>query len=106
MPPALRCHRPNFALLCAYLKAALREVLREVLGTVEDFTASAIEPALQAWADEHAEGNFGAAGMPLRVAVTGGTTSPPLPDTLAILGKVSVLRRIERCLACAPDFAS
>ncbi|MEC7130175.1 MAG: glutamate--tRNA ligase, partial [Planctomycetota bacterium] len=68
--------------------------------------ASNIEAALQAWADAHAEGNFGAAGMPLRVAVTGGTTSPPLPDTLAILGKASVLRRIERCVASAPDFAS
>ena len=80
--------------------------LSVVLSAIESFTASNIEAALQAWADAHAEGNFGAAGMPLRVAVTGGTTSPPLPDTLAILGKASVLRRIERCVASAPDFAS
>jgi glutamyl/glutaminyl-tRNA synthetase len=33
------------------------------------------------------------------VAVTGAAASPPLGDTLAILGKDVVLRRIDRCLA-------
>jgi hypothetical protein len=31
--------------------------------------------------------------------VTGGTVSPPIFDTLAILGKDSTLGRIDRCLA-------
>ena len=79
--------------------------LSVVLSAIESFTASNIEAELQAWADAHAEGNFRAANATC-VAVTGGTTSPPLPDTLAILGKASVLRRIERCVASAPDFAS
>jgi hypothetical protein len=35
----------------------------------------------------------------LRVAVTGGAASPPLGDTLAILGKQAALFRIDRCLA-------
>ena len=37
--------------------------------------------------------------LPENGAVTGGTVSPPIFDTLAILGKASALRRIERCLA-------
>jgi glutamyl/glutaminyl-tRNA synthetase len=31
--------------------------------------------------------------------VSGGTVSPPIFDTLAILGKASTLRRIERAIA-------
>jgi len=41
---------------------------------------------------------LGKLAQPLRVAVTGRAASPPLGDTLAILGRESVLRRIERCL--------
>jgi glutamyl-tRNA synthetase len=41
---------------------------------------------------------MGAVAQPLRVALTGGTVSPPLGDTLAVLGKDAVLRRINRCL--------
>ena len=37
--------------------------------------------------------------QPLRVAVSGGTVSPPIDQTLAILGKPSTLARIERCLS-------
>ena len=38
-------------------------------------------------------------GQPLRIAVSGGTVSPAIFDTLAILGRTSVLNRIDRCLA-------
>jgi glutamyl-tRNA synthetase len=41
---------------------------------------------------------LGKVGQPLRVAVSGGTVTPPLYETLAILGKERVLRRIEICL--------
>jgi glutamyl/glutaminyl-tRNA synthetase len=36
--------------------------------------------------------------QPLRVAVTGSTVSPPINQTLAILGKDSTIARIERCI--------
>ena len=36
--------------------------------------------------------------QPLRVALTGSTVSPPLGETLAVLGKDSTLRRIQRCV--------
>ena len=46
---------------------------------------------------------IGQIAQPLRVGVTGSTVSPPIFDTLAILGKPSTLRRIDRCLQ---DFAT
>jgi glutamyl-tRNA synthetase len=42
---------------------------------------------------------MGKVAQPLRVAVTGRAASPPLGETLAILGRESVQRRIARCLA-------
>jgi glutamyl/glutaminyl-tRNA synthetase len=40
----------------------------------------------------------GAVAQPLRVALTGGTVSPPINLVMALLGKDSVLRRVERCV--------
>lgn len=37
--------------------------------------------------------------QPLRVALTGGTVSPPIDETAAVLGKSKVLARIERALS-------
>jgi glutamyl-tRNA synthetase len=73
--------------------------LLPVLSGCSEWTASALEAAIGAYAAQHAEGNLGKAAQPLRVAVSGGTVSPPIFDTLAILGKQSSLRRIERCIA-------
>ncbi|MHC4589300.1 MAG: hypothetical protein ACYTAQ_08160, partial [Planctomycetota bacterium] len=50
-------------------------------------------------ADEHAGGKLGKVAQPLRIAVTGGTVSPAIFDTLAILGRDPVVARIDRCLA-------
>lgn len=80
----------------------LREVkplIERVGGGAGEWTSTAIEAALKPYADQHCEGNLGKVAQPLRVAVTGGTVSPPIFDTLAILGRTSVLRRLERCLA-------
>ncbi len=41
---------------------------------------------------------MGKIGQPLRVAVTGGSFSPPIDQTLEMLGKKRSLRRIERAL--------
>jgi glutamyl/glutaminyl-tRNA synthetase len=48
---------------------------------------------------EESKAIFARTAQALRVAVTGGTVSPPIFDTLAILGKEATLRRIDRCLA-------
>ena len=41
---------------------------------------------------------MGKVAQPMRVAVTGGTVSPGLGETLALVGREGVLRRIDRCL--------
>ena len=42
---------------------------------------------------------MGKVGQPLRVAVTGGSFSPPIDQTVKILGKARSVARIERALA-------
>ena len=37
--------------------------------------------------------------QPLRIALSGGTISPPIFQSLEFLGKPGTLVRIERCLA-------
>ena len=70
---------------------------RPVLAGVEPFEATAIEGAVEAFATEREVG-MGKVAQPLRVAVTGTGVSPPLGETLAILGKPSVLARVDRCV--------
>ncbi|MEE2908437.1 MAG: hypothetical protein VX527_11485, partial [Planctomycetota bacterium] len=75
------------------------EAILPVLQDLDDWTLDSLESTIEAWAEAHAEGNLGKAAQPIRVAVSGGPISPPIYDTLVILGKASSLRRIERCLA-------
>jgi len=77
----------------------LRSVL-PLLTAIADWKAASIETVLTGFVTAtFGEGQMGKVAQPLRVAVTGGTVSPPIFDTLAILGKASAIRRIERCLA-------
>jgi glutamyl/glutaminyl-tRNA synthetase len=69
------------------------------LESVTDWSPAALEAAIGAYAAASAEGNLGKVAQPLRVAVSGGTVSPPIFDTLAILGRDSSLGRMRRCLA-------
>jgi len=78
------------------------EQLSPVLRDVITWEAGEIERALKQFADAHSggvDGKFGRVGQPLRIAITGGTISPSLFETLEILGRESVLNRIKRCLA-------
>jgi glutamyl-tRNA synthetase len=76
---------------------ALLAEVQEVLRGVEPFEPDAIEAAVRAFAERRGVG-LGKLAQPLRVAATGGAASPPLGETLAILGRDAVLRRTERCL--------
>jgi glutamyl-tRNA synthetase len=73
--------------------------VRDVLAATDDWSPGSLEGRVKEFADAHAAGNLGSIAQPLRVAATGGTVSPPIFDVLAILGKASGLRRIDRCLA-------
>ena len=75
---------------------ALRGVLE---GVSAPWAVPALESAVTAYAQSAAEGQLGKVAQPLRVAVSGGTVSPPIFDTLAILGRESALARIDRCIA-------
>lgn len=74
--------------------AVLRDLL-EVLRTLGDWSPDAIHSAAEAFAKERGLG-MGKVAQPLRVAITGGTVSPGLGETLALVGKDAAIRRIER----------
>jgi glutamyl-tRNA synthetase len=82
--------------LNAEARATLGE-LRARLAGLQSWEAPAIHGALEALAAEKALG-LGKIAQPLRVAVTGGTVSPPIDATLVLLGKKRALDRIERAL--------
>jgi glutamyl-tRNA synthetase len=71
--------------------------LRAALATVEPWSADTTENAVRAFADQNGI-KLGAAAQPLRVALTGRTTSPGIFDVLAVLGR-------EECLARLGDLA-
>ena len=77
---------------------ALLGELRGAFAAVGEWTAPALHAALQGFAEARSLG-LGKVAQPLRVAVTGGTVSPPIDATLALVGRVRVLLRLERALA-------
>lgn len=79
------------------LHRKLLNLAKEVLAGLELFTKENIETALRGLAEREgvkAKEVF----HPLRVAVTGKTVSPPLLESLAILGKEKTLQRIAGAL--------
>ncbi len=78
----------------------LRQI-RELLERATDFSPEGLEGEVQKFCEHHTVG-MGKIAQPLRVAVTGSSASPPLGDTLALLGRDKVLTRIDRCLAELP----
>ncbi|MCH2162613.1 MAG: glutamate--tRNA ligase [Phycisphaerales bacterium] len=77
--------------------------VRPVLESIDRFDASSLEAAIATFVEERCEGNLGRIAQPLRIAVSGGPVSPPIFDTLSILGRDSVLDRIGRCIEALSD---
>ena len=71
---------------------------REALTLLEPWTAAEIGRILNEQAQARSL-NLGKIAQPLRVAVAGGSVSPPIDETLAILGRAAVLERIARAEA-------
>ena len=63
-----------------------------------DWTAPAINTLLEQLAQQNGV-QVGGIAQPLRFALTGTGVSPGIGETLAILGRDSALKRIERCLS-------
>jgi len=68
--------------------------LRERLAALGTWEAAAIHAAIEALAGERGVG-LGKVAQPVRVAVTGGTISPPIDATLALLGRERSLARLD-----------
>jgi glutamyl-tRNA synthetase len=83
-----------------HLTADARTLLGELrtrLAALEDWSAPAIHAVLEGLAAEKSLG-LGKIAQPLRVAVSGGTISPPIDATLVLLTKKRALGRLERAL--------
>jgi len=68
--------------------------LRERLAALGSWEAAAIHAAIEGLASEKGLG-LGKVAQPVRVAVTGGTISPPIDATLALLGRERSLARLD-----------
>lgn len=77
--------------------AVLRE-LRDVLTGVLEWNASNLETAVSAYCAQK-QLALGKVAQPLRVAISGGTISPPIFESLEFLGREQTLNRVEKCLA-------
>ncbi|MDP2272242.1 MAG: glutamate--tRNA ligase [Archangium sp.] len=73
------------------------KVTRAKLLALPEWQAAVIDPIVDVIAAETGA-KKGAIAQPLRVAVTGGTTSPGIGDTLALLGREETMHRIDAVL--------
>lgn len=83
------------------LKADTRPALaalREALVAVSDWERGGLHQTVQDVA-ERMELKLGKVAQPLRVALSGGPVSPPIDETLELLGRESSLARIDAALA-------
>jgi glutamyl-tRNA synthetase len=73
-----------------------REILARLAPSLEagDWTSSAIEQRVRQFAEESGL-KLGQVAQPIRAAVTGKTTSPPVFDMLAVLGRQESSNRIR-----------
>jgi glutamyl-tRNA synthetase len=83
-PKAQALLTPENKQMLHQVSAALRE---------SEFTPTALDAALRRYA-EHSGRKLGQVAQPLRAALTGSTTSPPIDQTLAALGRDETLARI------------
>ncbi len=75
----------------------LLRALVSKLENVSDWSPSTIQASVQAVVDENEVG-FAKVAQPVRIAVTGGTMSPSIDATLALLGRDKTLIRMRKFL--------
>ncbi len=83
----------------AFKEAALQplQMLHDKLGALNSWSAESIHNVIQSITEE-LQVNMGKVGQPLRVAVTGGSFSPPIDQTVEMIGKEKSLARIIRAI--------
>jgi glutamyl-tRNA synthetase len=86
--------------------AGLLVALNERLASLDPWNAEAVHGAIQDTA-EALDVKFGALAQPLRVAVTGGTVSPPIDITVQWVGRQRAIARLEAAVRhCGEPAAS
>ena len=75
--------------------AAVLAATAEALEPLEQWTTTTIQAAMDAALLEGLGLKRGKAYAPVRAAVCGSTIAPPLPESMALLGKARVLRRLR-----------
>ena len=88
------------------LTAAALPVLASTIATVRalpEFTAAALEPALKSTLVDELGFKPKVAFAPVRVAVTGRTISPPLYESMVLLGRETTLQRLQAALDLVAD---
>ncbi len=75
----------------------LLKILQQRIEALPEWSRVTVHSALEALAAEQAVG-LGKVAQPLRVAVTGGTVSPPIDLTLELLGRERSLSRLKAVL--------
>jgi len=76
---------------------AILAIVRDKLAAMDQFSEDKIETMLRTLAEEKQLG-LGKVAQPLRVAICGNTISPPIFDSVQLLGKEKTLRRIDATL--------
>ncbi|WP_029457508.1 glutamate--tRNA ligase [Solidesulfovibrio alcoholivorans] len=74
------------------------EAVRGILEGLAAFDQASMEQAVHAYIEEKGI-KFKLLAQPVRVAITGGTASPGLFETMEVMGRRRVLARIDRALA-------
>ncbi len=72
--------------------------VRPLIAAQDDYDGEALEAEFRALADRH-NTKLGNVMMPLRVAVTGSRSSPPLVGSLRLLGTERALQRVDAAIA-------
>jgi len=70
------------------------QIVRDKLNAMQELSEQAIEDMLRGLAEEKQVG-LGKVAQPLRVAICGNTVSPPIFDSIQLLGKEKSLTRID-----------
>lgn len=85
------------------VKKTLEEVLKVLEGLEKPWKAQAFEESLKKYAQEEELTNFDVFQL-IRIAVSGQLVTPPLFESIEILGEEETLKRVKHVSEKYPDF--
>jgi glutamyl-tRNA synthetase len=76
----------------------------DILANIDEFTTEKLEAAFRAQAEVF-NVKLGSFFQPFRVALTGKTVSPPLFESMVILGRTEALQRVQNAIQALQAYA-